>query len=62
MAFDRVELIVIEVWRIDLPKKLLSADRRLTSRKLPFLLILKDVGQRFLNVLMILSSLNSMRV
>lgn len=62
MAFDRVELIVVEIWRIDLPEKLLPADRRLASRELSFLLVLKDVSQRLLNVFMILASLDSMWV
>ena len=62
MAFNRVELIVVEVRRIYLPQKLLSADGRLASRELAFLLVLKDVGQRLLNVLMVLASLDSVRV
>lgn len=62
MALDRVEFIVIEIRRIDLPEILLAADRRLSSWKLPFFLVLKDVSKRLLNVLMVFAPLNSMRV
>ena len=62
MALDRVELVVIEVRRIDLPEKLLPADRRLSSRKLSFLLALQDVSQRLLNVLVVLPSFDGVRV
>ena len=62
MALDRVELVVIEVRRIYLPEKLLPADRRLSSRKLSFLLALQDVSQRLLNVLVVLASFDGVRV
>lgn len=62
MALDRVEFIVIEIRRLNLPKVLLATDRRISSWKLPLLLTLKDVGKRPLYIFMVFPPLNSMGV